>query len=217
MIPNIIPIHQQQHNCVLLQASVKGLSDSKVVIDTGSMVVNAVLAFSCLVKPLIDDTVLVNQSNSGYHILAVLDRAHANDMTLEFPANVSLQTTSGNIDLKSAGEINLASVSETNFTAAVLQMVSAKMTVTSGKLSSHLQEIESHSKEIKLFSESISTFAKQITQNTDVLVRWVKKVETLQIGNLIQNIRQNFTSHSKQAVITAEKEMRIDGERIHMG
>jgi hypothetical protein len=59
--------------------------------------------------------------------------------------------------------------------------------------------------------------AKQITQKTDMLLRWVEGVETLSIGNLIQNVRQNYTSHSQQAVITASKDMRIDGERIHMG
>ena len=31
------------------------------------------------------------------------------------------------------------------------------------------------------------------------------------------NIRKNYTSHADQAVITASKDMRIDGERIHMG
>jgi hypothetical protein len=48
-------------------------------------------------------------------------------------------------------------------------------------------------------------------------MRIVEGVETLSIGNLIQHIRQNYTSHSHQTVITARKDMRIDGERIHMG
>jgi hypothetical protein len=45
----------------------------------------------------------------------------------------------------------------------------------------------------------------------------INRTEILNIGNLVQNIRKNFTSHSRQAVITASKDMRIDGERIHMG
>jgi hypothetical protein len=70
---------------------------------------------------------------------------------------------------------------------------------------------------MKMYTQMFSSVARQVNQKTDILVRWVEQVETLNIGNLIQNVRKNYTSHSDQAVITAKKDMLINGERIHMG
>ena len=54
-------------------------------------------------------------------------------------------------------------------------------------------------------------------QRVEQVVRWVSKLETVNINNWIQNIRNTLSSRSKNAVITAESDMKIDAERIHMG
>ena len=77
--------------------------------------------------------------------------------------------------------------------------------------------IEAHSKKVKLFSKSIDTISSRITQRTDVLMRWVENVETLNIGNMVQSIRNTKVCHAKQTIMTAKQDMRIDAERIHMG
>ena len=217
MNPNIIPIHGQHDECSLVKATVKGVSKQSLMIDTGAGVVNARIAFSCLVAPVAGDVVLANHAVNDYYVLAVLERPAEQDMTLAFPANVKMQAVDGQLDLIATKNINLLTCAETNMTSAKLNMISGNMDVTTGKLTSRTQEVESHSQNVRLYTNMLSTVAKQITQKTEILVRWVEAVETLNIGNLIQNVRKNYTSHSDQAVITASKDMRIDGERIHMG
>ena len=164
-----------------------------------------------------DDTVLVSLVDNNYFILAVLARPAVQDMTLTFPASVKMQVADGQLDLVASQDINLLSAAKTTMLSDSLHMASASMDINTGKLTATTQVIESHSTEIKLYTGMLSTVAKQITQKTGILVRWVESVETLNIGNLIQNVRHNYTSHSDQAVITAKQDMRIDGERIHMG
>jgi len=217
MNPNVIPIHGKHDECTLVKATVKGVSKNSLMIDAGFGVVNARTAFSCLVAPVVGDIVLVNQSANAYHVLAVLERSAEQDMTLSFPANVKMQATQGKLDLISTEDISLLTSAETHLIASKLNMTSGNMDVTTGKLTSRTKEVESHSQSVKLYTDIINTVAKQITQRTEILVRWVEGVETLNIGNLIQTVRKNYTSHSHQAVITARKDMRIDGERIHMG
>jgi hypothetical protein len=217
MNPKVIPIQANQDYCQLVNATVKSVSQQSVMVDLGIRMVNARKAFSCLVAPRLDDSVLVSQTGSDYFILAVLERAAEQDMALSFPANVKMTAAEGQIDLIAGKDINLLSTAKTNLLSAEINMTSAEMNVNAGKLTAHTADVESHSQSIKLYTQMFSSVAKQVSQKTDILVRWVEQVETLNIGNLIQNVRKNYTSHSDQAVITASKDMRIDGERIHMG
>lgn len=217
MNPKIIPLYKQSDNCRLMKAQVKYVAKDNVLIDTEIGVISARAAFSCLVVPENGDTVLVNYADNDYYILAVLDRPIKQDVTLSFPADVKMQALNGHIDLVATKNINLMTTADTHLVSDNLQMTSSNMDITTCKITSQSQEIESYSKTISLHTDTLSLVAKRISQKTDILVRWIESVETLNVGNLIQNIRKNYTSHSDQAVITASKDMRIDGERIHMG
>jgi hypothetical protein len=219
MSTNVISIQTHQNDCRLVNSNVKGVSQQSVLIYLEGGVVNARLAFSCLVTPMVGDTVLVSvsQASGDYFVLAVLDRGDTQDMALNFPASVKMSAPKGQIDVIAGKDVNLLSTAKTNLLSAEINMTSGEMNVNAGKLIANMTDVESHSQSVKLYTHMFSSVAKQVSQKTDVLVRWVEQVETLNIGNLIQNVRKNYTAHSDQAVITASKDMRIDGERIHMG
>lgn len=217
MNPNVIPIQTGQDECQLVKATVKGVSTHSLMIELNIGVINARIAFSCLVAPMVGDSVLVNRSGNDYFVLSVLERHAEQDMALNFPSSVKMTALKGQIDIISGRDVNLLSTAKTNLLSSEINMTSGEMNINASKLSANATDIESHSQTAKLYTHMLSTVAKQMSQKTEVLIRWVEKVETLNIGNLIQNIRQNYTSHANQAVITASKDMRIDAERIHMG
>jgi len=217
MNPEIIPFNNRSADSGLIRAQVTAVTGDRIVIDTDIGIATSSTAFSCLVSPQPGDTVLVNYSGDGYYILAILERPDSQDMALDFPADVKMKSPSGKIDLVAGKDINLLSACDTHMLSDNLHVNSGNLDVTTGKLTSRSREIEAHTGSLGLFTRSLNLVAKEITQKTDMLVRWVENVETLNIGNLIQNVRRNYTSHSDQAVITATKDMRIDGERIHMG
>jgi hypothetical protein len=217
MNPKIIPLNHQNNDCNFLKAQVKGVGENSVMIDTGQGVVNAVQAFSCLVKPQANDTVLVSYDINVYHILSVLERPESQSMTLSFPSDVQIKADDGEVNVLASKDIKLSSAAETSLLSARLNITSGSANVLTEKLNVRTQEMEGRARSIQLHSDIISTVAKQVSQRAEVLVRWVEKVETLNIGSLIQNVRKTYSSHSQQAVITAKKDMRIDGERIHMG
>jgi hypothetical protein len=217
MNPKVIPIHGAQDDCILRLAIVKGVSERSLMIDFGAGVINARVAFSCLVEPIAGDSVLVNQSGNDYFVLSVLERQAEQNMALSFPADVKILARKGQIDFVADQDLNFLSTKTTNILSAKLNLTSANMNINTSKLTALATDIESHSQTVSMYSNVFNSVTKQISQKTDILIRWVEQVETLNIGNLIQNVRKNYTSHSDQAVITASKDMRIDGERIHMG
>jgi hypothetical protein len=178
---------------------------------------NARAAFSCIVEPRAGDVVLVSQSANDFHVLSVLDRPEQQDMTLRFPSDVSLVASAGQMDLVSGDKINVVSATGAHMASDELTFTAGRMRVSTDELTSHANHINNHSQSISLYTNILDTVARQVSQKTETLVRWVEGVETLSIGNLIQKVRNNLTSHSSQAVITAKNDMRIDAERIHMG
>jgi hypothetical protein len=138
-------------------------------------------------------------------------------MALRFPADVCLQAPEGRMDMSAAGDMNLAAAGKTRVASSEMHLMSGKLGVCADRLTTRSRETECHVGAARVLGTSIDSVVKRITQRTETIMRWVEGVETLNIGNLIQNIRKTLSSHSHQAVMTAKGDMRIDGERIHMG
>ncbi|MFC1852417.1 DUF3540 domain-containing protein [candidate division CSSED10-310 bacterium] len=217
MEPKIIPFPRPAADCRIMNATVKGVARDTVIIDADVGVVNAEIAFSCLVAPEIGDKVLVSQMDREFHILAVLNRPARQDMTLDFPGNVKINTAQGQLDVTSAKDLNLIVAGKTRMFSTETHLTGGQVSLNADKLMTRANELESYIDNAKLFISAIDTVAKRVTQRVDTLMRWVEQVETLNIGNLIQNVRKTLTSHSHEAIITAKTDIRIDGERIHVG
>jgi len=214
---NIIPLNKEHSGCELITAEIKAVTDGAIVIATDHGVINAKKAFSCLVALKVNDIVLVNYMPSGSHILSILERPDSSALDLKFPGDVKLSAASGKLDIVASDDINLISTADTNLLSKALTVTTPKINMHVKKLDAVVTDINAVSSNVRLNTKFLDVVAQQISQRTEVLVRWVENIETLNIGSLIQNIRNNLTSHSQQAVITASKDMRIDAERIHMG
>lgn len=216
MNPNIIPIKANSENSDYLVAEVRSLAKDKAIIDCHGSVISAKKAFSCLVAPRVGDRVMVNSVEGDYFILAILERRGLQDMTLDFPSSVQMDAKAG-VGIAARGNIDMLTSTSCNLMANDLNMSSSSMKLQTGTLTSQTERIEAHTRDIHLFAEMLNTVAERVTQRATMVVRWVEGMETLNIGNLIQKIRHNYTTHADQAVVTAKSDMRIDAKRIHMG
>ena len=142
MNPKVIPLNQQVNECNLLKAQVKGVGLNSVMVDTGQAVVNATQAFSCLVTPQANDTVLVSCDLNDYHVLAVLERPDSQNMTLSFPSDVQIKADDGEVNVLASNGIKLSSAAETSLLSARLNMTSGSMDVLTKKINVQTQEIE---------------------------------------------------------------------------
>jgi hypothetical protein len=217
MNPNVIPMHDLSSNCEIIQAEVKSISDDRIVIRTNRGVVNATRAFSCVISPCVDDVVLISCVANRFHLLSILERPTASVMNIEFPGDAYLCSKEGKLNLSAKDGIDITTPAKAGITSTEINMAAANIGMQSNVLKAAVTDIEVLSKTTKLSVSVLQVVAKQISQKTDVVMRWVETVETLSIGSLVQNIRSNFILHSDQTVITAKKDMRIDAERIHMG
>ena len=198
-------------------AKVQGGFNRDFMVQSERGVYRAKLAFSCFVVPQNGDTVLVNVDEKQSHIIAIIERPNEQDATMSFPADVTMETKQGNLTLASHKNIHLTSVESTSVLSGEVSLIANDTKINSDKL-------QATGTELKANWQSIQTMAQLVTTAADKLIKTVKNsfsnvtgVEQKTSNNYVQNVKSTTSIRSQHAVVTAEKDMKIDGERIHMG
>lgn len=201
----------------LHKCSVVAVTDTDIMIHFNGQIIPSKQALSCLVAPQMGDLVLLSIDSDDCFILSVLKREASQNVLLKFPENLDIVTPKGKVRVLSHGDIELTSANKATVVAKSTSFIGDDISMLSKRLSITTNKLEANADNAHLTAKSIDTVAMRISQKADTVVRWVENIEILHLGNLVQNIRKTITSHSNQAVIIAKKDMRIDGERIHMG
>lgn len=178
--------------------------------------VRAKLAFSCLVTPEPGDKVLVSTGNDLY-ILAIIERPNNEDMKLQFPADVSLVAKHGKINLSGREGIDITSPSQTNLTTNKLAINSLNTSIISNELSVRGDKVVSQWREVNSISKAFNFITDCLTQRMKNSFKTVDGVDQQTSLNFMQTIKKTLSIRSRDALITARKDVKIDGERIHMG
>ena len=214
MQTNVIAMHSTTE-AQLLTGVVKSLGDPVFVIQTHQGVVTASQAASCLLKPDIDDKVLLSFVDDEIYILAVLVKAN-NHSKLSFQGDVVLEMP-GELAINAAKTLRLSSAVKISQTAPEIGALSAAHTVYADNFKAHCQNMAVHSDRVQAQGQELHGTFDRVFQKSDQVMRWVETIETLNIGNWVQNIKHTLNSRAQHQIITAKSDVRVDAERIHMG
>ena len=189
-------------------ATVRSITAAGITVQNAAGVFLASRAFSCLVIPQAGDIVmLAREGRKRCHVLAVLDRPGAQDAAIDI---------AGKLDVRAQG-IAFTTPGEASTTAArvAINTVEANVNAVSAKLGG--QSAELSFRNIRSISDRIETIANHCTQRFQVSIRWITELEDVTAGQLMQKVKGLFASRSRQALITAEDDVKVDARRIHMG
>lgn len=164
--------------------------------------IHAVQATSCLLAPVIGDTVLVFRGPDQAFMLSVLAREAS------VTAEISVAGAE-DVALKTRGRLSLA--------APDVQVSAHRMTILTESL------MQTGKKLVTNFNRSLETYvdrmlnARTITTTAQSRSSAIKETETLKAGILVQNIDSVATQNSEVSIITAEEDVRLDGKRVSVG
>lgn len=190
----------------------------KYILDINGINIHATRAVGCLVKPEIGDKVLCffDPGNTSY-VLSVLESVSTESTRLSVENNLVLESCQQDVSLVSKHNVNLLSRQQLN-------LLSKDLTVSSGKGLLQIEELSLLSKTSSAHLSSGRVYAKQldivsetITQRFINSFRFVEKLDQLKAGNIMHTVKNLFSLRTRQAVVLADKDVKIDGERIHMG
>jgi len=212
---NLLPQHHNNGQTEL--AIVQGGFGREFMVQCERGVLRATLAFSCLVTPEAGDKVLINNSGKDNHILAIIERPQNQDMKLAFPGNIAMEAKAGDINLTTTQQLNLTSAKKTQLTSTTLAISSLDAKVHAAKLSVSGDSVVSHWREVNSITSAMNLIVDRLTQRIKNSFKLVDGVDQQKSQNYMQTVEKTLSSRSRDAVITARKDVKIDGERIHMG
>ncbi|WP_117190065.1 DUF3540 domain-containing protein [Rhizobium terrae] len=159
-------------------------------------------AASCLLAPVIGDLVLVHSDGTEAFILAVLVRR------AEHAAEISVPDAD-HITIKAAAKIDI--------TAPLVSLQADRLELVARRLVQMGESLTTNFRHIVETVVDKMVGARTITTRAESRMAVVKDVEMLEAGSLVQNVESVSSQKSEIALITARRDMRLDGERVSVG
>lgn len=171
-----------------------------IKLDNGSTLL-ANKAFSCPFLPEDSDYVAIMRSGQkGYFITNILER------TSEQPARME---TDSELQISSRQSVKVQSNS---IALSSLEYTSNCQTHTQSS-----EKLSVSSKHTHFQSESVESNMIRLVQRIKDSFKIIERIEQVSAQDIIQNIKNAFIQRSKQVDITAKSDVKINGDRIHMG
>jgi hypothetical protein len=172
-------------------------------------------AKSCLVAAAKGDCVLVATLSTGHaFVLAVLESPDANT-TLSFDGPVQLEAERVGINgrravsLKSGGQLDMMA------SAVKLRAITGEVAVEKLTLLSRYAQAELG--KAKVFGESLDGTFERVSQKAKNVYRIVTGSDHLRATMIDHSARRLLKLFGKNAIMTAEDLVKVDGKQIHMG
>lgn len=198
----------------LEHATVKACTEAGLIVHSPTGVATAKTAVGCLVEPTAGDRVLLTRSSEECFVLTVLARTQG-QRRINIAGDLSI--TAERLYMQGRQEVDIEGGERLQMRSSRLAVVSGEAEVYGRRVSVSGDEGHAHFQHTRLVASAIEIVSDRIAQCARQIVRRVEEVETLQVGNLVQRVRENLLVRSKRTSMTASKDVHIDGERIHMG
>lgn len=197
------------------KAEVKAINNTLFLVNSNQGVQNAKLAASCLITPEVGDTVMIAVLNMECFITAVLEKKSTqHQITIKGDLQFNTQ---GKATISSQGELNQFSNEKMSLTANTIEQLAVKQTMTNQKFELQTQDGSVAAEQLSVTAKQANTVVERCYHKAQQVMRWVETIETLNIGNWVHNIRGTLSSRAQNQVVTAKGDVKVDGQRIHMG
>ncbi len=197
---------------------VSGQEKDTFTVRTGSGSYPARKSVSCLVEPAARDKVLVcfRETGSAY-ILAVLERQAGRCCELSVEGDIRLLSRSGSLHLEASDGLELKSMEAISMSSEGLNARFRRASVVIDVLSFAGGLVHNAVQSIKTVATLCESFFDRVHIHAGNSFRTIEETETVKAGSIHQVARKLMTLRARFAVLSAKKDVKIDGKHIHMG
>ena len=199
------------------KVQIKEKQFNDVVVNLAGKDVVAKVSFSCLVQPIVGDSVLIAGSESeGFFILSILERSESQAMSLVFPENAVMKSLNGSIIMSAKDTIATQSDKAVIKSNEVIHD-SSKAFVNYDDLNANSEEAVVNVKKLSLMSDLVTTMARNVINKFKTYVRKTEESDAVNCGQMQRDVKGIYSMNSKYTVMLSKKDTKIDGQHIHMG
>jgi hypothetical protein len=179
---------------------------------------HAVRAFSCMVEPMVNDIVLFSTDAAMQcHILAIIERPDRTETRLAFPGDVTLNAGQGRVHLNGQQGISINSQQDINVATEEYTLIANKALFGVRSITAIGSKLVSKISNVQTIADTVETVASNLLQKLKNSFRQIEGVDQLKTQDSIHTVRNLYSMRTTQAAILAKKDIKVDGERIHMG
>ncbi len=208
---------QEQNSPVFHEVGfVKQIEKDHFVIAIDNASYTAGKAVSCLQYPELGDKVLLLMDREDCYILSVLEKK-GNRSKIVFEGDTEFICKNGKIRLISQKGLDLMTTGSLNINTSNLQIAAEQGAVNIDRLTILGSYLLGKIAKIKIVGGSLESLFDRFRQKTKHSYREVRETDYLKAKQLDYNADSLMALHGKFSFITAEEDVKINGERIHMG
>jgi hypothetical protein len=193
------------------------LEPRALIVRTGLGELRARRAVSCLLEPELDDLVLLASMNTGEsYVLAVLEREGDQPSRLRFEHDVDLRT-SGQLAFSAEKGLRLSTNGALGLIGRSLEAVAREGTLLVRSLSMKSESVHAETGKLKLLAAAVDSAVERLTASFGNVYRRVEGLEQLRAGQVHVRVDGNLDLRGQNALVTAERLVKVNAEQVHMG
>ena len=198
-------------------AFVKSNDGDVFELQSGENCFQAQRAFSCLVYPETGDKVSYLHDEQGTPYITHVLQRDSHNMSMKIPGNLDLQADNGQVTIAASERLNMISGQSCSLAARNLHAMADEGNFNIKKVKARGDSLDSTINEISVIARSVSTVAGLLMQRVRNSFRSVEVLEKVEAGEMISSVKKLFSLRAKQTMLTAEQDVKIDGDRVHIG
>ena len=175
-------------------------------------------AVSCLVEPREGDLVLafVGEDGSG-HVVAVLERSEPGPSTLSVEGDLVVKSRDGRVQIVAREGVDIVTPKEASVVAHRVVVNASEASLLADTISVVGEALRSEVGKVKLFGRSLDQVFDRVSQRVKSSYRTITELDRVRAKNVDHVAEGTLKMHAREAVVTADGLVKVDGDQIHLG
>jgi hypothetical protein len=213
------PSRKIEHAAVFEQTGkVITSTGAELTVETDSGTYAAKRAVSCLVEPEPGDLVLVAVTPRGaVYALAVLERPGGAPTTLTADGDMAIRLRDGRFTVAAQEGVDLVSGKDMALIAGELRVTASLGSVALSRLAYVGSIVETEIERLKMLGGTVDSTLTRLYQRVKRSYRVVEELDQVKAERIDYEAKEHVRLHGKNALITAECLVKVDGDQIHLG
>ena len=187
-------------------------------VESDGRVLRCLRAASCLLRPEIGDTVLVNGPDERrLYLTAVAEQADTGVSRIEVEGDLMLASTRGAVSVQSATQLDLRARQGTTLSGPQLQIDADEARCRIGRLDYSGEEAQAAVFSMRVIGRVYEAVVDRLVHLSKSAFRMTEGIDQVQAGQIDYRASEMTRLHGKNTVITARDLIKTDAKQIHMG
>jgi hypothetical protein len=187
-------------------------------VECGGCIVDARIAFSCIIRPEPGDRVLMSVADGTTWVTAITERiTDPPTCCLWTEGDVSIVSVRGDVSLMAGRSINLDAADRTRIASPEIAMHAGVARFVLDELQQIGRKASYYVKQIRSVGDLVETFAEHVLTRTGRSSRFVEESDQLRAGDIDHRADDTLQMRAGTMLMSADGVVRVDAEQIHMG